>query len=1060
MSTTRGARMASTGHAPTALRGSDRRATSAGVHRAASFLLLLLVLFSATATASARPVGGGASLGILAGTPAPKVTLQPSSVTVLEGQGASFSAAASGSPTIQWELSSNGGISWHAIEGAAAGTFSIAATKTSENANQYRALFVNAGGEVASKAATLTVQKAPIVIKQPLDALAEEGHSVTFEASAEGTPAPTVQWQSSVDGGTSWKSVSKATANVLTLTGVKNAEDGTKFRAVFKNSAGEATSGSATLTVSEPPKVTKQPVNTTVTEGQFAIFEATASAFPTATIQWELSTDAGTTWAPIPEATFTQLAVTGTHGSLSGNEYRAVFTNPAGTVTSNVATLTVQARPLITQQPEDTTVLLGSEASFEAIAKGTPTPTVKWEASTDSGASWSAVSGASSNLITIPGTQLSQSGEQFRAAFTNNVGTTFSSPATLTVSATNYTAFGWGMNTRGQVGSGSSESAIAAPVPIKGLSFVTAVSGGLRHSLALLADGSVESWGYNGHGQLGNEGAIGTRTPIVIEHLKGVRAIAAGGNHSLALLSDGSILAWGDDEHGQLGNGKSLDSEVPVAVQGISGATAIAAGEEHSLALMGNGTVMAWGNNERGQLGTNGNSSNTPVLVKGLSGVTAIAADGQFSLALLSDGTVVAWGDDEHGQLGNEAFLQEEETEAQEEEGRYSPTPLPVEGLSGVKAIAAGRTHALALLNNGTVEAWGNDTEGELGNGILEPRASTPVTVSNLSGVTGISAGDQDSVALLTGGSLEAWGSNVSGSLGDGSIGGLSDIPMNVLNVAGAAGVSAGGSHMLAFGASLPAVTAISPKSGAIGGGTSVTITGVSLGGTTAVHFGATSAATFTINSATSVTATSPAGSGTVDVTITTPAGTSPAGAADRFSYRPPPTVSKLSAKGGPATGGTSITITGTELSGTTNVEFGGVAASQFTVVSATTITAVAPAHVAGTTDVRVTTGSGQSSASTKDRFKYTPTVEGFSPPSGPLAGGTNVVISGSGFVPGTGGTIFKFGKAKSKSVQCASSTSCTVLLPAQSTAGVVDVRATANKASSVIAPGDRFTYE
>ncbi len=1061
MIATRGARTARPGHAPTHAPGRTARPLPrASLRWAAVSLLLGLILLRLCSSASASPAGAGLSLRALAGTPAPKVTRQPTGVTVEEGQRASFSASASNSSTIQWEVSTNGGVSWSAIEGATSATFTIAAAIGSENANQYRALFLNAGGEVTSKAATLTVQKAPVVTKQPLDTLVEEGHNATFEATAEGLPAPTVVWQSSTDGGKTWKNVAKGTGPVLTLTAVRNAETGTRFRAFFKNSAGESISGVATLTVSEPPKVTRQPVDTTVTEGQFAIFEATASGYPSPSAQWEISTDSGATWAPIPEATFTQLAVTGTHGSLSGNRYRVAFTNSAGSVTSNAATLNVQARPLIIQQPEDTTVPVGGEARFQAAAKGTPSPATQWEISSNEGASWAPIPGATESLLTVTGAQLSQNANEYRAAFTNSVGTTFSSPAVLTVSATSYTAFGWGMNTRGQVGSGGSESTVLSPLPVQGLRFVTGVSGGQRHSLALLANGLVESWGFNGHGQLGEEGAIGTRTPILVEHLSHVTAVAAGGSHSLSLLSNGTVMAWGDDEHGQLGNGKTADSEVPVAVQGLSGVTAIAAGEEHSLALLSDGTVIAWGNNERGQLGTgNTKSADTPTAIKGLSGVTAIAANGQFSLALLSNGTVMTWGDDEHGQLGNPAFLLEEETEAIEEEGRYSPTPLPVEGLSGVNAISAGRTHALALLGNGSVEAWGNDAEGELGNGLIKPQANAPVAVEGLTGVLEISAGDQDSVALESSGGLVAWGSNTAGSLGVGTVGGNSDVPLAVHNIAGAAGVSAGGGQMLAFGQALPSVTAVSPSSGATAGGTSVTITGVSLGGATAVRFGSATAASFTVDSPTSITAISPAGSGTVDVTVTTPSGTSPTGSGDRFTYRPAPTVGRLSAKGGPASGGATVTISGTELSGATSVEFGGVPAAQFTLVSATTITAVSPAHAAGTTDVRVTTGSGQSAISTKDRFKYTPTVEGFSPANGPAAGGIEVVVSGAGFVTGTSGTSFKFGKAKSKAVQCTSSTTCTVLLPAQNTPGSVEVRATANKASTVAGSGARFTY-
>ena len=132
------------------------------------------------------------------------------------------------------------------------------------------------------------------------------------------------------------------------------------------------------------------------------------------------------------------------------------------------------------------------------------------------------------------------------------------------------------------------------------------------------------------------------------------------------------------------------------------------------------------GANEDGELGTgNKNSSTTPVEVQGLTEVTAIAAGAHFSMALLANGTVVAWGDDDRFQLGDEAVLKEE---SEEEEGLVSVNPVPVDGLSNVKAISAGQNHALALLNDGTVVSWGDDTKGELGNGAIEEsqRQSVP----------------------------------------------------------------------------------------------------------------------------------------------------------------------------------------------------------------------------------------------------------------------------------------------------------------------------------------------
>ena len=1025
-------------------------------------LVLVVLLALAPAGASARLAGAGVTP--FATTP-PKVTKQPVSVTVEEGQPATFESTASGSPTpsIGWELSTNGGATWTVIEGATSSVFTIPSTTVAESGHEFRVTFRSTSGQATSRVVTLTVQNPPTVTLQPASKLTEEGHAVSFESTAAGSPAPTIQWQSQAPGATTWKNVAGASSTVLTVANPKTSESQTKFRAVFTNAAGEAISEAATMTVANAPKITKNPANTTTRSEASAVFNAAASGSPQPSVIWEVSTDHGATWTVIPGSTSTLLTVKNVQPSDSGNQYRARFTNVAGTVASAAGILTVQSKPFITSQPHNVIALVGSGASFEATAEGVPDPAVQWEVSIDHGTSWNAIEGATSTTFSIAEAQLAQNGNLYRAVFSNVAGTTASAAARLVVSASDYAAFGWGMNNHGEVGSGSLEAAISSPVPVKGIEFVTAVSAGMRHSLALLADGTVDSWGFNSRGQLGQAGASASRVPIAVEHIETATAVAAGASHSLALLAGGTVMAWGDDESGQLGNGNHTDSEIPIPVSGLSGVTAIAAGGEHSLALLADGTVVAWGNNQRGQLG-NGNttSSDTPVAVKGLSNVAAIAAGGEYSLALRKDGTVMAWGDDESGQLGNNQLRVEEEAEEtpeREEEGLYSKQPVEVEALSGITQIAAGRTHALALLADATVKSWGQNSEGELGDGTVSARVDTPVAVSALSGVTALAAGDQESAALLAGGTVDAWGNNASGQLGQGTTGADSSTPVTVGSLGGAVGIAAGGSHMLAFGAALPAVNSISPKSGSTAGGTTVTITGVDLGGASAVKFGTAAASSLTVNSSTSITATAPAGTGTVHVTVVTPAGTSPAVAADRYTYRLAPTVTKLSAKGGPATGGTSVTITGTELSGATEVDFGGVAASGLTIASDESITVTAPANVSGTVDVRVLAAYGESAVTKKDQFKYAPVIQSFAPPSAPHAGGVTVEVSGAGFALGSA-TKFKFGRATAKSVSCTSTTSCTLVVPAQAAAGTVDVLATANKAKSAIGPSDTFTYE
>jgi alpha-tubulin suppressor-like RCC1 family protein len=819
----------------------------------------------------------------------------------------------------------------------------------------------------------------------------------------------------------------------------------------------------AVLAVDKAPAVTKQPVSVTVEAGQSAKFESAASGSPAPTVRWEVSTSGGATWSAVPGGTANKLTIASTSTSENGDQLRATFTNTAGHATSNAATLAVHQIPAVTQQPHDVIAEEGQSASFEAAASGVPAPTVQWEASTNGGASWSPVAGANADLLTIAEAKQAESGHEYRAVFTNVAGKATSKAVTLTVPTHHYLVLSWGENAFGQLGDGNL-SRSDVPVLASGLNFVTAVAAGGRHSLALLSDGSVMAWGAGGDGQLGNGENGNSDVPVAVAGLTGVKAIAVGEHYSLALLANGTVMAWGSNEFGQLGTGNFENSDLPVAVKNLSGVTAIAAGGEHSLALLSNGTVEGWGDNELGELG-NGKTgkSNLPVAVKGLSGATAIAAGGEHSLALLAGGTVMAWGGDEYCQLGYLAIVihKEEEEEVEEiEEEPFRDVPVAVEGLSGVHAIAAGSRHSLALLGDGSVKAWGAGASGQLGNGETSSCQPTPVAVSELAGVSAIAAGGQDSMALLAGGAVTSWGENKSGELGDGSFGGFSAVPVPVSGLGEVAGIAAGDAHELAYGEPVPEVASISPSAGSTAGGTEVTITGSGFEGATQVSFGATPATSFTVNSDTSVTAVSSPGSvGTVDVTVTAPAGRSTPVPADRFSYLAAPTIKKVAAKKGAGAGGSEVTITGTGFEGATEVNFGSGEATSFEVQSPSTILAVTPPG-AGTVDITVRTPGGISAISKKDAYEYIPTVEGVTPPAGSKAGGTPVTITGTGFAPGVGVSAFKFGSKYATEVSCSSYTSCTTVTPANK-AGTMTVTAVVGKAKSAASPlGDLFTYE
>jgi alpha-tubulin suppressor-like RCC1 family protein len=183
-----------------------------------------------------------------------------------------------------------------------------------------------------------------------------------------------------------------------------------------------------------------------------------------------------------------------------------------------------------------------------------------------------------------------------------------------------------------------------------------------------------------------------------------------------AVHAEGAAVAWGENIHGALGVlFRDTREESPVGVEGLSNIVQVAAGKGFSLALLGDGTVASWGGNKAGQLGdgvkgiANWETGRSHVAVVGLGGVVAVAAANSHALALLGDGTVAAWGNNEYGQMGNGLGGFESRT------GENQTLPKTVAGLQNVIAIAAGGGSDYAVLANHTVMAWGNDDRGQLG---------------------------------------------------------------------------------------------------------------------------------------------------------------------------------------------------------------------------------------------------------------------------------------------------------------------------------------------------------
>jgi alpha-tubulin suppressor-like RCC1 family protein len=297
-------------------------------------------------------------------------------------------------------------------------------------------------------------------------------------------------------------------------------------------------------------------------------------------------------------------------------------------------------------------------------------------------------------------------------------------------------------------------------VPLAAQGGVTAIAAGggdaeQSHSipgyvLALKDDGSIVAWG-NGP----------TDVPAACE--RGVIRIAAGFSHAAVLKSDSTVVAWGDNSVGQVtgtpttNDGSAFAVAAPVTLLGqvLSNVTAVAAGWHHTVALKNDGTVVAWGDDTFGQLtGTSKTNVNSvvaiPVTLAGqvLSNVTAVSAGLLHTVALRNDGTVVAWGEDTDGPVTGTAG------------GGETANPVMIGGqvLSNVTAIAAGFYHTMALKNDGTVVAWGLNVTGT-GDPNDVIAIANPVMTGDqvLRGVTAIAAG-VPTVALKNDGTVVTWG--------------------------------------------------------------------------------------------------------------------------------------------------------------------------------------------------------------------------------------------------------------------------------------------------------------
>jgi alpha-tubulin suppressor-like RCC1 family protein len=455
----------------------------------------------------------------------------------------------------------------------------------------------------------------------------------------------------------------------------------------------------------------------------------------------------------------------------------------------------------------------------------------------------------------------------------------------------------WGSNRNGQLGDGSTSDS-PTPIRVQGLpSNIVAVAAGGDHSAALTSDGVMYAWGLNQYGELGDGTTTRHPTPTRVPDLTNVASIAFGPFHAAAVKRDGTVWTWGNNQFGQLGDGTTTERHAPVQVAalgttnskvalgdwhtlvirndatlwtfgfnnegqlgdgtqtnrstpvqvpglhvvsvaaggltgtspgvhgsaaiatdgalwvtgqfagppagpptymfmqvaGFSGGVEVSAGALHLIMRRSDGTVWTMGSNAASQLGypTSSTSNNPPAPVPGLSGAIAVTSGGQTVAAALSDGSVLAWGSNSDGQVGIPTVLSR-------------PVPTLIPGLTNVVQISAGgtgrfyQTHSVALKRDGTVWAWGSNFFGQLGRGSNAPLfSSVPAPVAGLDNVQAISAGGNFTLAVKVDGTVWVWGN---GGLGVGSaaIGVTNGQPQQVAGLSGISEVRAGKTYAFA----------------------------------------------------------------------------------------------------------------------------------------------------------------------------------------------------------------------------------------------------------------------
>lgn len=386
---------------------------------------------------SCGPAGLTSSNVTLTVNSAASIVSQPSNTSACTTGNATFTASVAGSTlTYQWQVSTDGGVTFIDLPGETASTLTLTGITASMNNNRYRLTVSSTAcpATVTSAAAVLSVNNTASITAQPTGNSVCPGNNTLFTINATGAGI-TYQWQVSTDGGTTFTNISGETNTSLNLTNITTTMNGNLYRAIVNSTCSSTgiNSNAALLTVLNPVLLNSQPSGVTVCSNSNATFSVSASG-NSLTYQWRVSTDGGTTYTDISGATGSSLTINAVTASMNNNRYVAVVTGiPCGAVTSDPAVLTVAEPAQVSGQPSNAAGCINSSVNLTVTANGNPL-TYQWRVSTDGGITFTDITSATSSTLTLTGITAAMNNNQYLAVITQaSCGSIVSGAAILTV---------------------------------------------------------------------------------------------------------------------------------------------------------------------------------------------------------------------------------------------------------------------------------------------------------------------------------------------------------------------------------------------------------------------------------------------------------------------------------------------------------------------------------------------------------------------------------------------------------------------------------------------------